>query len=106
MLGFNFMTLNASTKNFDAGTWTFLPKLIVTSNLTFKFLIVTEPCFRKKSSCVARERRTQINQTLCELGALLCPDQDRLDKLTVVRLAAATIKLHAFLKGLRFFHYI
>ncbi|KAL5254623.1 hypothetical protein ACHWQZ_G014161 [Mnemiopsis leidyi] len=57
------------------------------------------PGKKKKSSCVARERRTQINQTLCELGALLCPDQDRLDKLTVVRLAAATIKLHAFLKG-------
>ena len=68
-----------------------------------KLLMLTDISPRKKSSCVARERRTQINQTLCELGALLCPDQDRLDKLTVVRLAAATIKLHAFLKGLRFF---
>eukprot|EP00116_Pleurobrachia_bachei_P017449 sb/3477711/ len=57
-------------------------------------------CKVKKSSCVARERRNQINDTLCELGTLLCPEQDRLDKLTVVRLASATIKLHSFIRGL------
>ena len=55
---------------------------------------------RRKSSCVAKERRTQINQTLGELSLILCPNEDRLDKLTVVRLAAATIKLNTFLKGM------
>lgn len=48
---------------------------------------------------MARERRTQINHTLSELNELLCPGQERLDKLTVVRLATATIKLHEFLRG-------
>lgn len=49
---------------------------------------------------MARERRTQINHTLSELNELLCPGQERLDKLTVVRLATATIKLHEFLRGI------
>ena len=82
--------------------WLYGQLMLIKKTPEFKLLMLTDIFPRKKSSCVARERRTQINQTLCELGALLCPDQDRLDKLTVVRLAAATIKLHAFLKGLLF----